>query len=458
MSARMAILLRGLPGSGKTTTAALLRDALSPSVRVSDDSVRYMAHPRDFTALTLEASERACIKLVSRAGHSLSVFRSRIRRLASFTSLTVRPGSVSLGCLAMHPPRNRLPLMNLRHTTLALSYCDSGFLPIIDGVFMDAGFLIHQVLRFRRYGYQLIVISLVADISDLINRNLSRDPFAQMDEKRIRELHSTFSPVGFPLGIRDKLPEEVRDDILTIVESQETAGQAGSREDEVDLLFLRHGTPESPQGTPGAFETPLSPQGRGEALAARTAVRRFAPDVVFSSDSACALETARLACDELEIIVDPALREYSPLGLTGMPSDEIRHAPGRQAAETESGKGDAVGVPPGDSYDDARKRVRSFFNGLTEAHRGKRVLIVGHSDQHAWLIERAIGTELKAARLPRWDTGCFSRFTLSAHQTRLEAMNTGPESVVRDLDPGPPPENFTQNCRTEADWKPRHHP
>lgn len=138
--------------------------------------------------------------------------------------------------------------------------------------------------------------------------------------------------------------------------------------------------------------------------------------------------------------------------------DEIHHASGQQAAEAESGKGDAVGVPPGDSYDDARKRVRSFFNGLAEARRGKRVLIVGHSDQHAWLIERAIGTELKAARLPRWDTGCFSRFTLSAHQTRLEAMNTGPESVVRDLDPGPPPENFTQNCRTEADWKPRHHP
>jgi probable phosphoglycerate mutase len=30
----------------------------------------------------------------------------------------------------------------------------------------------------------------------------------------------------------------------------------------------------------------------------------------------------------------------------------------------------------------------------------------------------------------RWDTGCFSRFTLSAGQTRLEAMNVPPGAVV----------------------------
>jgi len=45
------------------------------------------------------------------------VFRPRMRRLASFTSLTVRPGSVSLGCLANHLPRNRLPLTSSHHTT-----------------------------------------------------------------------------------------------------------------------------------------------------------------------------------------------------------------------------------------------------------------------------------------------------------------------------------------------------
>ena len=401
MSARMAILLRGLPGSGKTTTAALLRDALSPSVRVSDDSVRYMAHPRDFTALTLEASERACMEL-------------------------------------------------------ALSYCDSGFLPIIDGVFMDAGFLIHQVLRFRRYGYQLIVISLVADILDLINRNLSRDPFAQMDEKRIRELHSTFSPVGFPLGIRDKLPEEVRDDILTIVGSQETAGQAGSRKTR-STCFSSAMARQNPRREPPAH---LRRRSHHKAGAKRWQPAQRCDDLPLTWFSPrtppASWRRPGLPAVSWRSPSNPPCGNTHPWGSRAC--DEIHHASGQQAAEAESGKGDAVGVPPGDSYDDARKRVRSFFNGLAEARRGKRVLIVGHSDQHAWLIERAIGTELKAARLPRWDTGCFSRFTLSAHQTRLEAMNTGPESVVRDLDPGPPPENFTQNCRTEADWKPRHHP
>ena len=50
-------------------------------------------------------------------GVSSPVFFGPGARLASFTSLTVRPGSVSLGCLATHPPRNRLPLINSHHTT-----------------------------------------------------------------------------------------------------------------------------------------------------------------------------------------------------------------------------------------------------------------------------------------------------------------------------------------------------
>ncbi|MGL4340598.1 MAG: AAA family ATPase [Rhodoglobus sp.] len=160
-----AILIRGLPGTGKTTTAALLRDALTPSVRVSQDAIRYLAQPRDFTQFTLEASERACFDL-------------------------------------------------------AQSYFLSGFLPVIDGVFEDVEYLHTEQLRLARYGCKLIIISLDASMTELMERNDARDPLQRMDPSRLEQLHSRFETLGYRLGIRGKLPEEVCDDILDITDSE----------------------------------------------------------------------------------------------------------------------------------------------------------------------------------------------------------------------------------------------
>lgn len=357
MTRRLAVLIRGLPGTGKTTTAALLRDALPPSVRVSNDSVRYMAHPRDFTDFTLEASELACLDL-------------------------------------------------------ALSYCDSGFLPIVDGVFEDVDFLASQALRFERRGHRLITISLVADVDDLLHRNRLRDPLQRMDEARMHHLHSTFRPAGVPLGIRGKLPEEVCDDVLDIIEPERSGiARPALADDEVDLLFLRHGEPERPhEAHPDAATTGLSATGRAEAVAARAAVRRFAPDVVFSSDSASAWETTRLATAGLDV--------------------EVERAEALRERVFPRGDGGRVEIGP---HESARARVLSFFDGVLGEHGGKRVLVVGHGGPHSWLVERAIGADLEDARRPRWDTGCFSRFTLSPEQTRLEAMNVPPSAVVPGL-------------------------
>lgn len=156
------LLLRGLPGVGKTTTSTLLRERRPPAVRVSNDSVRYMAMPRDFSALTIEASELACIDL-------------------------------------------------------AASYAGSGFLPVIDGVFNDPGFLDAQTARLASAGHTLKVFTLWASLDELLIRNYSRHPFDQMDSQRVADLYAGFSSYGVEINIHEKEPEEVADGIMLML-------------------------------------------------------------------------------------------------------------------------------------------------------------------------------------------------------------------------------------------------
>ncbi|MGY5309162.1 histidine phosphatase family protein [Nocardia gipuzkoensis] len=320
---------------------------------------------------------------------------------------------------------------------LALSYCDSGFLPIIDGVFDNVEFLASQKLRFERRGFQLITVSLAAEMEDLLHRNMLRDPLQRMEESRIRQLHMGFQIAGVSLAIRDKLPEEVCDDLLDIIELERSVSPAQQRNDEqVDLLFLRHGAPDYPlEVYPDPFKLCLSLEGRSEALAAKMAVRRFAPDVILSSDFARALETAQLACSGIGVEIEPveALRERVFFQLVGKSFDDVRRELGDGATGVLSGNSDLVELAPDEPYEAARDRVLSFFDTLPERHPGKRVLVISHGGPHSWLLERALGTDLKGVRRLRWDTGCFSRFTLSAEETKLEAMNIGPSSVVSGL-------------------------
>ncbi|WEH36594.1 histidine phosphatase family protein [Streptomyces sp. AM 4-1-1] len=380
---RIALLLRGLPNSGKTTTAALLRNKLTPAVRISNDSVRYMAQPRDFSAFTIEASE--------------------------------------LGCL-----------------DLAISYLDSGFTPVIDGVFEDTDFLDAQQLRFRRKGLRLVTVTLTGGLDDLMDRNSSRDPLARMDEDRMRELHAQFRPGGLLLDIDGKQPEEVADDVLDLLALTSQDEEVAAAAIDADVLFLRHGAPDYPQGVyPDPYGMGLSARGRDEARAARHAVKRFVPHVVYTSDFLRAEETAMLAAGSLGLDIrrDAALRERVFHTLTGTELAEVRILLGEEADRVLNGNSDFCEHGDEEAYEQARERVLTFFGKLAALHAGQRVLVVGHGGPHAWLMEKALGVQMRGMRRMRWDTGHFSRFRVGPDTVSVDFMNRSPEDIAHSLRP-----------------------
>ncbi len=373
-----ALVLRGLPGAGKTTTAALLRNALVPSVRVSNDSVRYMAQPRDFSGFTIKASELACMDL-------------------------------------------------------AISYLGSGFTPVIDGVFNDLDFMAEQRLRFRRKGLRLVTITLRATLGELLTRNSLRDPLTRMDDDRIRLLHDEFELIGIPLDIEDKLPEEVADCVLELLEEAAKDDEAPAPRTGTEVLFLRHGAPDYPPGLyPDPYAMGLSPDGRAEAVAARAAVERFAPDAVYTSDFQRAHETAALAAGSLGAPIQrtEALRERVIHAFAGKPLDQVRAELGPEASRVLGGNTDLCEYGDEETFEDARRRVLAFFDDLAGRHDGQKVLVVGHGGPHSWLVGKAMGADLKGLRRMRWDTGHFSRFHLHDDTVSVSFINRSPDDVA----------------------------
>src|SRR5882757_75318 len=59
----VVIILRGPPGTGKTTSALLLRDRLAPAVRLSIDTLRYFAYPRLLNNKYLRAAKVAAARM-----------------------------------------------------------------------------------------------------------------------------------------------------------------------------------------------------------------------------------------------------------------------------------------------------------------------------------------------------------------------------------------------------------
>jgi probable phosphoglycerate mutase len=372
--------LRGLPGIGKTTVAALLRNRLAPAVRVSVDTIRYLAQPRDLGDGTVHAGEAAS-------------------------------------------------------AALARSYAMAGYTAIVDGVFADVETL--DALRggLENEGVEVQVVTLTLGLDQALARNAARDAAMQLPADRIVWLYERFDDsIGHVVFTGEHVAEEVAE----IVEHRVGDSRADSRVALAPktILFLRHGAPDvEPDRYPDHDAVGLSDSGRRQILGVRAAVTRLAPQAIVSSPLPRARETAELIDEALKVGVelDPRLRERTFQALHGQSYQAIAARLGEDAAALLQSNSDDVALP-GESLDAAADRVVAAVADVA-GRPEERILVVSHGGPHGWICAAALqapGPSL--GRRVALGLGRMSVFTIDGDGSPwVVALNSAPSSLLHLL-------------------------
>ncbi|MGH3941047.1 MAG: histidine phosphatase family protein [Pseudonocardiaceae bacterium] len=331
----LVVLLRGLPGVGKSTVANLLRDRLAPAVRVNEDTMRYLALPRDLTVESVVRAQFAC-------------------------------------------------------ADLARAYAVTGANAIVDGVLGDRAVVEAMVGRLRASGLRCRVFTVTAGLEDLLRRNAARDAFVRLPDERIIELFEEYDEnIGELMATEGIVPEETADNVMQLLDSQTPPTRRPRRL----VLFLRHGAADvRPDRYPDHAVIGLSDEGRAQVLAAREALARLAPTAVVSSPLPRALATAHLL-DEvlgLGVEVDPRLAERTFPAFHERPYTDIAAEWGQDTARALLTDSDLLCPEGAETIDAASSRVMSALRDWTERAED-RLLVVSHGGPHGWLLAGCLG-------------------------------------------------------------------
>ena len=151
----------------------------------------------------------------------------------------------------------------------------------------------------------------------------------------------------------------------------------------------------------GHSDVPLSDDGRRQARRLARHVTGTETDaVVYASSSSRALETARIAFPNHEIVVDPRLRELNFGVFEGhtQSENEARDAWREWFADPFERR-----VPGGESYRDLRERMVAWMEDAHAAHED-HVVAVTHSGAIQMLLSWVLGVEH-----PRWRKRIYLR-------------------------------------------------
>jgi len=374
-----AVILRGVPGVGKTSVALGLRERLSPAIRLSIDTIRYFATPRQLTDAQLLAAKRG-------AAH------------------------------------------------LAVEYARIGMLPIIDSVFEDRLVLGETVGIIERAGVKVDVYTLTAPTAVILERNEHRDWSIRQNADRIMDLAGRWRPdVGRAIHTDGTVVEEVVDAIVEDMKgrSRIVAGPATWSTDAKAVLWVRHGLAVGPPEPvyPRDDQIAMTEQGINQVLALRREISLYRPTSLISSPSARAIQTAELLASPLGIEVrqDWRLRGRRMTSLEGSTLTDLRSRLGDDFVSLLVSRGEEIAADGEETVGEAQARVtESVAEAVRAAPPGGRIVLISHEGPHNWACAAYVGASLSAFRDFALDHGRMSLmlFGETNEFVTILAMNT----------------------------------
>lgn len=148
------------------------------------------------------------------------------------------------------------------------------------------------------------------------------------------------------------------------------------------LFLIRHG--ETDWNTENRFqgqtETPLNELGRSQAERIANRLNGEGIEVIYSSDQARALETARIVGKKIgvEVIPSEQLREASYGEWEGLTWEEVKEG-FPEELERRTADPDDYPPPGGETLRQMQSRVMAELNAIVSKQAGKRILVVCHA-------------------------------------------------------------------------------
>lgn len=194
------------------------------------------------------------------------------------------------------------------------------------------------------------------------------------------------------------------------------------------VYLLRHGeTAFNAEGNRycGRTDIPLTEKGIAQANAVKEQLKGKTIDAVYASPLMRAKETAKIASDGCEIVVDERIIEVDFGKWEGKRRDEfIAESPELWRNWEHSPELTHAGET-GETAAEVVERVSDFFNEMLKKHQGQTIMVVGHNGINRLFMSHKLGMPLKNYRKIVQQNSSLTMFQLDENgEFTLEQLNT----------------------------------